>query len=103
MIRSTRLFGDGKHDQAERIGDLSRSCLPHHLHGPAPSPSLPFETPLPCRVAVLLTALARGLDPSEAPRVAGLATTHPYQPFSPARAPPLRTCTSTRISPPPAP
>ena len=27
--------------------DLSRSCLPHHLHGPAPYPSLPFENPLP--------------------------------------------------------
>src|SRR5437016_8298653 len=82
MIRSTRLFGDGKHGQAERIGDLSRSCLPHHLHGPAPSPSLPFETPLPCRVAVVLTALARGLDPSEAPRVAGLPTSDHHEPFS---------------------
>ena len=62
--------------------DLSRSCLPHHLHGPAPSPSLPFENPLPCRVAVVLTALARGLDPSEAPRVAGLPTSDHHEPFS---------------------
>src|SRR5437016_5068231 len=66
-------------------------------------PSLPFENPLPCRVAVVLTALARGLDPSEAPRVAGLATSDHHEPFSRARARTLRPCTSTRISPPPAP
>ena len=83
--------------------DLSRSCLPHHLHGPAPSPSLPFENPLSCRVAVVLTALARGLDPSEAPRVAGLPTSDHHEPFSRARARTLRPCTNTRISPPPAP
>jgi hypothetical protein len=78
--------------------DLSRSCLPHHLHGPAPYPSLPFENPLPCRVAVVLTALARGLDPSEAPRVAGPPTSDHHEPFSRARARTLRPCTSTRIS-----
>src|SRR5438552_14980430 len=57
---------------------------------PPPSSTLfPYTTlfrSLSCRVAVVLTALARGLDPSEAPRVAGLATSDHHEPFSRARA-----------------
>jgi hypothetical protein len=46
--------------------DLSLSSLPHHLHFQAQHALLSSENPLSCRVAVALSALAEGLDPSAA-------------------------------------
>jgi hypothetical protein len=40
-----RFFGDGKHGRAERMGDLSRPCVPYHVHGPAQHCPVPFENP----------------------------------------------------------
>jgi hypothetical protein len=65
------LVGDGKHGQAERIGDLSMSGVPHHVHFQAQHPLVPAENPFSCRVAQVLSALAEGLDPSAAERVFG--------------------------------
>ena len=88
------LVGDGKHGQAERIGDLSRSCLPHHVPCSTPHALVPFENPFaPDRHSADL-ALAEGLDPSAAERVAGLSTGHHSQPFCPVRASTRKLCTS---------
>jgi hypothetical protein len=87
--------------------DLWLSGLPHHLHCPTPHPFVSSETPFPCRVAVVLSALAEGLDPSAAERVSGfrqatitslshscgLARTNPARALllsSPAPAPAVR-------------
>ncbi len=43
--------------------DLSLSVLPRHLQCPTRRALVPVENPLPCRVAMVLTALAEGLDP----------------------------------------
>jgi hypothetical protein len=70
-----RLFGDGKHGHAERIGDLSLSGLSYHFHFQARHALVSSENPFPCRVAVVLSALAEGLDPSAAERVFGYRQT----------------------------
>jgi hypothetical protein len=51
--------------------DVSPSGLPHHVQCSTPHSFVPPETALPCRVAVVLTAQACGLDPSTAERVFG--------------------------------
>jgi hypothetical protein len=76
------LVGDGKHGRAEPIGDLSRPCVPQHVPCPTPHPPLPFKNPFPAGRRRADLALAEGLDPSEAPRVAGLSTSHHHEPFS---------------------
>jgi hypothetical protein len=45
--------------------------LPCSIHCPAPYPFIPLENSLSCRVAMVLTARACGLDPSAAGRVFG--------------------------------
>ncbi len=40
------LVGDGTHGRAERIGDLSRSCLPHHVQRSTRHALVPPENPL---------------------------------------------------------
>ena len=50
---------------------LSRPCLPQHLQCPRRHALVPPENPFSCRVAVVLSALAEGLDPSAAERVFG--------------------------------
>ncbi len=44
--------------------DLSLSGVSHHLHSSAQHSLVSSENPFPCRVAVVLSALAEGLDPS---------------------------------------
>jgi hypothetical protein len=51
--------------------DLSVSGLPHYLQCSTSHALVPAENPFPCRVAVVLTALAEGLDASAAERVFG--------------------------------
>jgi hypothetical protein len=41
------LVGDGTHGRAEPIGDLSRSCLPHHVQCSTRHSLVPFENPFP--------------------------------------------------------
>jgi hypothetical protein len=50
--------------------NLSRPCLPHHLQRATSHALVPFKTPSQ-QVAVVLAALAEGLDASEARRVFG--------------------------------
>jgi hypothetical protein len=71
MLASMRLFGDGKPGPASQIGDLSRSCLPHHVECSTRDSLLPVETPLAADRRGADHALAEGLDPSEAERVFG--------------------------------
>jgi hypothetical protein len=51
--------------------DLSLPGLPHHVQCSARYSVVPSENSLPCRVAVVHSALAEGLDPSAAERVFG--------------------------------
>jgi hypothetical protein len=51
--------------------DVSRPCLSYHLHFQAQHPLVSSENSISCRVAVVLSALAEGLDPSAAERVFG--------------------------------
>jgi hypothetical protein len=65
-----RLFGDGKHGQAERIqrfrGPACRTTFTARRHTPFSRLKTPSH-----QVAMVLTARACGLDPSEAPRIFG--------------------------------
>ena len=70
-VTSMRLFEDGKHGRDFSHPDFSRPCLPYHVHFQAPHTPLPPENSLSCRVTVVLSALAEGLDPSAAERVFG--------------------------------
>jgi transposase-like protein len=69
------LVGDGKHGRAERIqtfrGPACRITFTARRHTPFSRLKTPSQ-----QIAVVLTALAEGLDPSEAPRVAGLSASH---------------------------
>jgi hypothetical protein len=87
------LVVDGKHGRAEPIGDLSRPCVPQHVQCPTPPP-LPFKNPFPAGRRRADLALAEGLDPSEAPRVAGLSTSHHHEPCSLVQASMRRPCMS---------
>jgi hypothetical protein len=75
-----RLFGDGKHGHAERIqtfrGPPCHTTFTARRH----SPLYRLKTPSH-QIAVVLTALAEGLDPSAAERVAGLPASHHHEPF----------------------
>src|SRR5438477_9289431 len=70
MLTFTRLFGDGKHGHAERIqtfrGPACHTTFTARRHTPLSRLKTPSH-----QIAVVLTARACGLDPSEARRVFG--------------------------------
>jgi hypothetical protein len=86
-----RLFGDGKHGQAERIQTVAG--LPHHVQPSRRHCFSLLNTPSH-QVAGVLSALAQGLDPSAAERVAGLSRRHQHEPFCPVLAGMPIPCTS---------
>ncbi len=65
-----RLFGDGKHGQAERIQTFRCQACRTTFSARHDTPLYRLKTPSH-HVAMVLTALAEGLDPSEALRVFG--------------------------------
>jgi transposase-like protein len=67
------LVGDGKHGQAERIQTFRVPACRTTFTARRHTPLYRLKTPSQ-QVAVVLTALAEGLDPSAAERVAGLPT-----------------------------
>jgi hypothetical protein len=69
------LVGDGKHGQAERIQTFRCQACRTTFSARRHTPLYRLKTPSQ-QVAVVLTALAEGLDPSAAERVAGLPTSH---------------------------
>jgi hypothetical protein len=70
------LVGDGKHGHAERIQTFRGPACHTTFTCPSQHALVSSENPFPCRVAVVLSALAEGLDPSAASRIAGLSTSH---------------------------
>jgi hypothetical protein len=66
-----RLFGDGKHGQAEQIQTFRGPACRTTFTCPSLHALLSSENPFPCRIAIVLSALAEGLDPSAAERVFG--------------------------------
>ena len=91
-------FGDGKHGPASRIqtfrGPACRTTFSARRHTPLSRLKTPWR-----QIAVVLAALAEGLDPSAAERVAGLPTSHHHEPFCPVLLSRLRRCTSARSAP----
>jgi hypothetical protein len=74
------LVGDGKHGQAERIqtfrGPACRTTFSARYY----TPLYRLKTPSH-QIAVVLAALAEGLDASAAERIAGLPTSDHHEPF----------------------
>jgi transposase-like protein len=70
MIRSTRLFGDGKHGHAERIQTFRGPACHTTFSSRRHTPLYRLKTSSQ-QIARVLSALAEGLDPSEAWRVFG--------------------------------
>jgi len=70
MPKSTRLFGDGKHGHAEQIQTFRCQACRTTFSARRDTPLSRLKTPSQ-QIAVVLSALAEGLDPSEAPRVFG--------------------------------
>jgi transposase-like protein len=74
------LVGDGKHGRAEQIqtfrGPACRTTFTARRH----TPFYHLKTPSN-QIAMVLTALAEGLDASAAERFAGLPTSDHHQPF----------------------
>ncbi len=70
MLTFTRLFGDGTHGHAERIQTFRCQTCRTTFTARRHTPLYRLKTPSH-QIAVVLTALAEGLDPSEAPRVFG--------------------------------
>jgi hypothetical protein len=70
MLTSTRLFGDGKHGQVERIQTFRCQACQTTFSARRHTPLYRLKTPSQ-QIAMVLTALAEGLDPSEASRVFG--------------------------------
>ncbi len=70
MPTSTRLFGDGKHGHAEQIQTFRCQACHTTFSARLHTPLYRLKTPSH-QVAVVLTALAEGLDPSAARRVFG--------------------------------
>ena len=69
-MSSTRLFGDGKHGQAEQIQTFRCQACRTTFTSRRNTPLYRLKTPS-YRVAMVLSALAEGLDPSAAERVFG--------------------------------
>jgi hypothetical protein len=70
MLRSTRLFGDGKHGQAERIQTFRGPACRTTFTARRQTPLYHLKTPSH-QIGMVLSALAEGLDTSEACRVFG--------------------------------
>jgi hypothetical protein len=70
MLTSTRLFGDGKHGQAEPIQTFRCQACRTTFSARRHTPLYRLKTPSH-QVAMVLTALAEGLDASAAERVFG--------------------------------
>ena len=70
MLRSTRLFGDGKHGRAERIQTFRCQACRTTSSARRHTPLYRLKTPSH-QIALVLAALAEGLDPSAAERVFG--------------------------------
>ena len=70
MLTSTRLFGDGKHGHAERIQKLRCQACCSTFSARRYTPLYRLKTPSQ-QIAMVLSALAEGLDPSAAERVFG--------------------------------
>jgi len=70
MLTFTRLFGDGTHGHAERIQTFRCQACRTTFTARRHTPLYRLKTPSH-QIAVVLTALAEGLDPSEARRVFG--------------------------------
>jgi len=73
-LESTRLLGDGKHGQAERIQAFRCQECRTTFSARRDTPLYRLKTPSH-QVAVVLSALAEGLDPSAAARVFGFRPT----------------------------
>jgi len=69
------LVGDGKHGQTERIQTFRGPACHTTFTSRRNTPLYRLKTPSH-QIAMVLTGLAEGLDPSEARRVAGLSTSH---------------------------
>jgi transposase-like protein len=80
MIRFTRLFGDGKHGRTEPIQTFRCQACRLTFTARLNTPFYRLKTPSH-HVAMVLKALAEGLDASEAPRVAGLSASDHHEPF----------------------
>jgi hypothetical protein len=91
------LVGDGKYGQAERIqtfrGPACRSTFTSRRNTPLYRLKTPSQ-----QIAMVLSALAEGLDPSAAERVAGLSSGHDHQPFSLVQMYTRTRCTSASSS-----
>jgi transposase-like protein len=75
-----RLFGDGTHGRAEQIQTFR--CQACHTTFSARRHTSLYRLKTPSQqVAMVLTALAEGLDASAAERVAGLPASHDHKPF----------------------
>jgi hypothetical protein len=70
MPSSTRLFGDGRHGRAERIQTFRCQACRTTFSARRDTPLYRLKTPSQ-QIAVVLSALAEGLDPSAAERVFG--------------------------------
>ena len=69
-LTSMRLFGDGIHGHAEQIQTFRCQACRTTFSARRDTPLSRLKTPSQ-QIAVVLSALAEGLDPSEAPRVFG--------------------------------
>ena len=74
------LVGDGKHGTAEPIQTFRCQACRTTFSARRNTALYRLKTPSH-QVAVVLSALAEGLDPSAAERVAGLSAGHHHQPF----------------------
>jgi transposase-like protein len=70
MFPSTRLFGDGKHGQAEPIQTFRGPACHTTFSARRHTPLYRLKTPSH-QIAMVLTALAEGLDASAAERIFG--------------------------------
>jgi len=70
MLASTRLFGDGKHGRAEQIQTFRCQACRATFSARRNTPLYRLKTPSQ-QVAVVLSRLSEGLDPSAASRVFG--------------------------------
>src|SRR5438477_285361 len=71
MRTSTRLFGDGKHGQIERIQTFRGPACHTTFTRPSQHPVVPPENAIPARCPGADLALAEGLDASAAARIFG--------------------------------
>jgi hypothetical protein len=75
------LVSDGKHGQTEHIQTFRCQACRSTFTSRRNTPLYRLKTPSQ-QIAMVLSALAEGLDPSSAERVAGLSSGHYHEPFS---------------------